>query len=269
LNVIIIPDRDKPGEEAAIEEARVLSQIAASVKIGHLPGEIEESGGNGIREILKLPGGIEKIKNVIDSTELISESEDQLNLIRHPDGRDTAFTLSYYGSVISDLSSAELTDSRKLYQRISEITYPRLDLPKFDVWWHGPKNWSDKNGPRPEGVFRRLLQKAENIELAPEESRRAYLAGWLLSFLLDLKLHQARSEDEDVEVYMRFDDELGTEWTHKKGEFWGTRVKREFSKLVKSVGAYESKREGRRVFVFKQEALTNLRILAGEPLDSG
>lgn len=54
--VIIIPDRDQAGEEGAKKTAARLLGVAEWVKVAVLPGELKESGGRDVRDVIKADG---------------------------------------------------------------------------------------------------------------------------------------------------------------------------------------------------------------------
>ena len=55
--IILIPDRDRAGEEGSAFTARVLRGVAKSVRITVLPTEFKESDGEDVRDILHRPDG--------------------------------------------------------------------------------------------------------------------------------------------------------------------------------------------------------------------
>ena len=55
--MIVIPDRDKTGEDAAQVTAGRLAGVAASVRIATLPGEMKAKDGDGVREVLAMKDG--------------------------------------------------------------------------------------------------------------------------------------------------------------------------------------------------------------------
>jgi hypothetical protein len=63
--ITIVPDRDKAGEEGAKRTARVLHGFAEPIRIALLPGELQEKGGDDVRDILKQDGGRELVLNAI------------------------------------------------------------------------------------------------------------------------------------------------------------------------------------------------------------
>ena len=64
-DVIMIPDRDRAGEEGSQNSARVLHGMASSVRIAVLPAEFKESGGEDVRDVLRRPGGRELVLQAI------------------------------------------------------------------------------------------------------------------------------------------------------------------------------------------------------------
>ena len=57
VDFVIVPDRDVAGQEGATTTAKLLSRHAASVSIAHLPGEIADSSGIGVRDVLSRENG--------------------------------------------------------------------------------------------------------------------------------------------------------------------------------------------------------------------
>jgi hypothetical protein len=65
VEIILIPDRDRAGEEGSEFSARVLRGVAKSVRIAVLPAEFKESDGEDVRDILRRPGGRELVLQAI------------------------------------------------------------------------------------------------------------------------------------------------------------------------------------------------------------
>jgi hypothetical protein len=68
VNVVVIPDCDRAGIQGALTTAANLKGVAASVKIALLPGEVGESNGADVRDVLKEYGdrGPDAIRKAID-----------------------------------------------------------------------------------------------------------------------------------------------------------------------------------------------------------
>lgn len=63
--VIIVPDRDKAGEEGARQTKAVLDSVAKSVAIAILPSDLKESGGDDVRDVLRRPEGEKLVHQAI------------------------------------------------------------------------------------------------------------------------------------------------------------------------------------------------------------
>jgi hypothetical protein len=63
--IILIPDRDRAGEEGSQFSAGVLRGVAKSVRIAVLPAEFRESRGDDVRDILRRPGGRDQVLQAI------------------------------------------------------------------------------------------------------------------------------------------------------------------------------------------------------------
>jgi len=57
VDVVLVPDRDRAGEEGSQFSARVLRGAAKSVRIAVLPAEFKESDGEDVRDVLRRAGG--------------------------------------------------------------------------------------------------------------------------------------------------------------------------------------------------------------------
>ena len=67
MHVVIVPDADKAGENGAVETAKVLYGVAASVKIAKLPVETKETKGADVRDVLAMPAGREKLAVALET----------------------------------------------------------------------------------------------------------------------------------------------------------------------------------------------------------
>lgn len=65
VHVVLIPDRDKAGDEGATKTARRLYGVAASLSLVALPAEMKEKGGADVRDILTLPDGEKQLREAI------------------------------------------------------------------------------------------------------------------------------------------------------------------------------------------------------------
>jgi len=78
VNIILIPDRDRAGEDGAQHSGRVLRGITKSVRIAVLPAEFKESKGEDVRDVLRRPDGQQQVEQAIadaQSTEPIADDQ--------------------------------------------------------------------------------------------------------------------------------------------------------------------------------------------------
>jgi hypothetical protein len=108
--VILIPDRDRAGEEGSEFSARVLRGVAKAVRIAVLPAEFKESDGEDVRDVLRRPGGREQVLQAIADA-------------RQPDGWEVKKDEAKAPSVAS-----------------AEISLPEGEPLKIEV---SPKGWGE------------------------------------------------------------------------------------------------------------------------------
>jgi putative DNA primase/helicase len=77
VHVILVPDLDIPGQKGAQSTGGRLSGIAASIRIARLPGEIVESGGDDVRDILSRKDGEKYVLEAIKFAEPWRPSKSQ------------------------------------------------------------------------------------------------------------------------------------------------------------------------------------------------
>ena len=65
VEIVMVPDRDRAGEEGAQFSSRVLRGHAEAVRIAVLPAEFKESDGEDVRDILRRQGGREEVMQAI------------------------------------------------------------------------------------------------------------------------------------------------------------------------------------------------------------
>ena len=75
VNVVIVPDLDQPGQRGAQRTGGRLVGIAASVLVVRLPGEIRETNGDDVRDILRRPDGERLVRDAIDNAKPCVPSE--------------------------------------------------------------------------------------------------------------------------------------------------------------------------------------------------
>lgn len=81
VEIVLIPDRDRAGEDGSAFTSRVLRGVAKSVRIAVLPAEFKDSGGDDVRDLLRQTGGRELLMQAIADA-------------RQPDGWDEDETKS-------------------------------------------------------------------------------------------------------------------------------------------------------------------------------
>ncbi len=101
--VILIPDRDRAGEEGAQHSARVLRGVAESISVAALPAEFKESDGEDVRDILRRPGGKDLVIQAIADAQAVqnqgqvpgdSEDGDVSGEVQLPEGDPLTLTVS-------------------------------------------------------------------------------------------------------------------------------------------------------------------------------
>lgn len=70
VEVVLIPDRDRAGEDGSKFSARVLRGVATPVRIAVLPAEFKESAGEDVRDVLRRDGGRELVLQAIADARL-------------------------------------------------------------------------------------------------------------------------------------------------------------------------------------------------------
>lgn len=75
VHVVLIPDRDRAGEEGAQHSARVLRGQASSVRVAVLPAEFKESDGEDVRNVLRRPKGRELVMQAITDAQRFDYGE--------------------------------------------------------------------------------------------------------------------------------------------------------------------------------------------------
>lgn len=75
-DVVIVPDRDRPGEDGARKTARILRGVAKTVRIASLPAEFRDTKGDDVRDVLKMPNGRELLLQALaDAVSTVDESK--------------------------------------------------------------------------------------------------------------------------------------------------------------------------------------------------
>ena len=117
--VILIPDRDRAGEEGSQYSTRVLRGVAESIAVAALPAEFKESKGADVRDILRQTNGEQILREAIDDA-VPAETEQQNNIgdshdgvaveIDMPEGEPVTLTVSPAGKKPQRLIVAQRGD---------------------------------------------------------------------------------------------------------------------------------------------------------------
>jgi len=99
VNIILVPDRDSAGEDGSQHSARVLRNVAKSIRIATLPAEHKESGGEDVRDILRRPEGRGLVLQAIADAEVVQTSSggdegDISGEVQIPEGDSITITVS-------------------------------------------------------------------------------------------------------------------------------------------------------------------------------
>jgi hypothetical protein len=112
VDVILVPDRDRAGEEGAKYTARVLHGVAASVRIATLPAEFKESNGADVRDILRLPDGRRQVLWAIGNSRPAEMDGDRPEIEVTPDEHR-----------VNDQAVAALVSDSSLFQRAGILVH--------------------------------------------------------------------------------------------------------------------------------------------------
>jgi hypothetical protein len=144
VHVVIVPDLDTPGQSGSQKTGGRLVGIAASVRVARLPGEIVESSGDDVRDVLRRENGTALVQSSIDNAELWQPREGEID---SSDGRPEVLLTLAYGWVCDKVTDclgnlgwqspwipAKKRERLKLYQRggqlVQVVVEPQLsELP--------------------------------------------------------------------------------------------------------------------------------------------
>lgn len=76
VKVVLVPDRDRAGTEGAEHSAKVLRNVASSVRIAALPAEFAESNGADVRDVLRQNDGESLVRQALDDAQPAFEEQD-------------------------------------------------------------------------------------------------------------------------------------------------------------------------------------------------
>ena len=119
VHVVLIPDRDRAGEQGAPDSAGVLHGFAKSVRVATLPAEFKESDGADVRDILHRPEGEKRVRQAIEDATPVEAGQQNAGCdsqgdvsaeIELPEGEPVTVTVSPAGKKPQRLVVAQRGD---------------------------------------------------------------------------------------------------------------------------------------------------------------
>ncbi len=115
VDVVLIPDLDSAGQTGSQLSGGRLAGIANSIRIARLPGEIVESGGADVRDVLRLVDGEQLVREAIEVAESWKPRPGELQRDGRPEVLVTLDEAGVADSVVTALGS--LVDDQTVYCR--------------------------------------------------------------------------------------------------------------------------------------------------------
>jgi phage/plasmid primase-like uncharacterized protein len=188
VDVVLIPDRDKAGEDGAAKTARALRGHARSVKIAVLPAEFQQDNGADVRDILSKKGGRDLLLSAISDAQPASNQTDEIsNYERFQEEDENGNTKSVtapipMGDIIATIN-ARMGNWPRRIDRMLFIDDPQHGLDYFErrttaslFGWlrrHNTVRWMKGGDYVSEAQLfaeiERTAQRYEGIELLPHE----------------------------------------------------------------------------------------------------
>lgn len=156
-HVILVPDRDRAGEEGSQFSAKVLRGVAKSVRIAVLPAEFKQSEGADVRDVLRNPGGRDLVMQAIEDAQAWDAPTS--NTVQ-ADDRPT-ITITTDEHLNNDDATAALARDDTIYQRGGILVRVVRDT-----------------SPAAKGVRRTLAPRIEPLPPALLRERLAANAKW-------------------------------------------------------------------------------------------
>ena len=122
-DVVLIPDRDRAGEEGSLSTARVLWRVARSVRIAVLPAEFQETHGQDVRDILQRPEGEDRVLKAIADARVWEPDADAEAI---PDARPE-IEVRPEEHEVNDQAIRALAGDTTLYQRAGALVHILCD----------------------------------------------------------------------------------------------------------------------------------------------
>jgi hypothetical protein len=123
VNVVLIPDRDRAGEEGSTDSANTLRGVAKAVRVAVLPTQFKESGGDDVRDILARADGRAQLEQAITDAHPPDDWDEPL-----PDGHsDTTIAATQINLSEGDPLDLQVLPSRSKLQRLIVATRGELE----------------------------------------------------------------------------------------------------------------------------------------------
>jgi len=133
VDVVCVPDLDIPGQEGAQKTGGHLQGIASSVRVAKLPGEVLQSKGKDVRDILQRPDGASLIRDAIanagawvprDGGQLRDDDDPWVEIILHPhsEADNNTRVIECLGQLgFSNAYDHATRDQVRVYQRVGRL----------------------------------------------------------------------------------------------------------------------------------------------------
>ena len=141
-DVVLVPDLDDAGQSGSQKTGGRLAGIASSVKVARLPGEIVASGGDDVRDVIRIHGD-DRVKEAIESAEewkpkagQTGSDEGKPEIVLSSNLNISVDLASQYVGKLgwdTDWISADKRERVKVYQRAGELVEVVIEADDTDV----------------------------------------------------------------------------------------------------------------------------------------
>jgi hypothetical protein len=123
VDIVMVPDRDRAGEEGAQFSARVLRGHAEALRIAVLPAEFKESNGEDVREVLRRQAGREEVMQAIADAKAPEGWEAKEETISSPTVASVEIALPEGEPLILEVSPAGREPQRLVIAKRGELEH--------------------------------------------------------------------------------------------------------------------------------------------------
>jgi hypothetical protein len=123
VEIVMVPDRDRAGEEGAEFSARVLRGNAEAVRIAVLPAEFKESEGEDVRDILRRQAGREEVMQAIADAKAPEGWETKEEAVSSPMVASTEIALPDSEPLLLEVSPAGREPQRLVVAKHGELEH--------------------------------------------------------------------------------------------------------------------------------------------------